>query len=480
MSFIYFSEQEKQAANESDIVSFLQRQGQEVKRCGREYMWDSPSGKVSINGSEWYSQYERVGGGAVSFVQKFFDASYPNAIKALIGYASGQEINNKTYSFSRKEKEKAIPAEVKLPEASPDMHRLYGYLLHERCLDREVVHAFIHKGILYEDAVNHNAVFVGLDEKGVARHVQKRSTVPQSSFKNNLEGSDAAYAFHHIGTSDRLYVFEAPIDMLAFISLHKAGWEQHSYVALCSTADCAAIRMLKTYPNLKSVYLCLDHDSAGIEGAYRVAESIHALGDYSVWRKMPEHKDWDEDLKALHGKEAIPASEHQKLNAFLEQCEKLPAFVDENHKAFESVAKSKGYVVEKTFEKLRSELEKSDSDIDPRTTQKRLGKMAVICLGFCCCRDGQTQKAFNIDDTIGQIRSAYKPHQDIGDSTRQAKELKQSLASLEKDIRGKETLSASEMTAQKEKVCSFTMECLRLASTLGREQEQTPLTLHLA
>ena len=99
MSFIYFSEQEKQAANESDIVSFLQRQGQEVKRCGREYMWDSPSGKVSINGSEWYSQYERVGGGAVSFVQKFFNASYPNAIKALIGDASGQEINNKTYSY---------------------------------------------------------------------------------------------------------------------------------------------------------------------------------------------------------------------------------------------------------------------------------------------------------------------------------------------------------------------------------------------
>ena len=182
MSFIYFSEQEKQAANESDIVSFLQRQGQEVKRCGREYMWDSPSGKVSINGSEWYSQYERVGGGAVSFVQKFFNASYPNAIKALIGDASGQEIDNKAYSYSRKEREKEVPTEVKLPEASPDMHRLYGYLLHERCLDRDVVHAFIHEGILYEDAVNHNAVFVGLDENGVARHVQKRSTVPQSSF----------------------------------------------------------------------------------------------------------------------------------------------------------------------------------------------------------------------------------------------------------------------------------------------------------
>ena len=29
------------------------------------------AGKVTIKGCEWFSQYERVGGGAVSFVQKF-------------------------------------------------------------------------------------------------------------------------------------------------------------------------------------------------------------------------------------------------------------------------------------------------------------------------------------------------------------------------------------------------------------------------
>lgn len=139
-------------------------------------------------------------------------------------------------------------------------------------------------------------------------------------YKGNVTGSDIAYAFHYVGTSDRLYVFEAPIDMLAYISMNKQGWEQHTYTALCSTADCAAIRLLKTYPNIKNVYLCLDHDSAGIEGAYRVAESIHDLGDYSVWRKMPKNKDWDEDLKELYGKPAIPSSEHRKLQLFRQIC----------------------------------------------------------------------------------------------------------------------------------------------------------------
>lgn len=94
--------------------------------------------------------------------------------------------------------------------------------------------------------------------------------------------------------------------MLAYISMHKQGWEQHSYVALCSTADRAALQMLKDNPHLKTIYLCLDNDSAGQIGCQRVAESIHALGNYTIWRLKPQNKDWDEDLKVLHGREAIP------------------------------------------------------------------------------------------------------------------------------------------------------------------------------
>lgn len=237
MPYILFSEQEKQSANASDIRSFLASLGQEVKRSGREYTWESPSGKVSINGSEWYSQYERVGGGAVSFVQKFFGASYPDAVRSLLGSCAGQIPSEQSNTF-RQSRSKETQTELVLPERSTDMRRLYGYLLNERCLDRDVVYAFIHAGMLYEDALNHNAVFVGTDENGKPRHIQKRSTNPQSDYKGNVTGSDIAYAFHHVGTSDRLYVFEAPIDMMAYISMNKQGWERHSYRYCLQKGEC--------------------------------------------------------------------------------------------------------------------------------------------------------------------------------------------------------------------------------------------------
>lgn len=194
MPYILFSEQEKQSANASDIRSFLASLGQEVKRSGREYTWESPSGKVSINGSEWYSQYERVGGGAVSFVQKFFGASYPDAVRSLLGSCAGQIPSEQSNTF-RQSRSKETQTELVLPERSTDMRRLYGYLLNERCLDRDVVYAFVYAGTLYEDAPNHNAVFIGTDENGKPQHIQKRSTNPQSDYKGNVTGSDIAYAF---------------------------------------------------------------------------------------------------------------------------------------------------------------------------------------------------------------------------------------------------------------------------------------------
>ena len=92
--------------------------------------------------------------------------------------------------------------------------------------------------------------------------------------------------------------------------MHKNDWENHSYVALCSTADRAALQMLKDNPQLKTVYLCLDNDNAGLLGCERISKAIHELGEYSVWRVPPQNKDWDEDLKALNGREAIPAEQN--------------------------------------------------------------------------------------------------------------------------------------------------------------------------
>ena len=282
MPYIHFSEQEKELAKQADIVRFLQVHGEQVKRTGKEFAWDSPAGKVTIRENQWYSQYEQTGGGAVKFLRKFFGMTYPEAVRSLLGESAGQEIR-----AAGKEKPTPEPKNFSPPPPHSDMRRLYAYLLNERGIDRDIIHAFTHEGLLYEDAVNHNVCFVGKDDNGTVRHLHKRATNPLSDFKGNITGSDAEYAFHYSGRSDRLYVFEAPIDLLAFLTLYPAGWQEHSYVALCSTADRAALRMLKDHLQLKQVYLCLDHDSAGIEGAYRIADSIHSLGEYQVYRLFP-------------------------------------------------------------------------------------------------------------------------------------------------------------------------------------------------
>jgi len=296
-----FTDQERQLANEVDIVSYLRSKGEHVKKNGKEYLWEAPTGAVTISGNKWFSQYELKGGYSVEFAKKFFDLSYPEAVSDLLG-DSGMMFVPQT----EKKKEKK---EFVVPEANDNNNRLFYYLTKERLISRNIVNFFVGEGLIYEDKDYHNAVFVGKDEDGNIRHIQKRATHPSSTFKGNVEGSDSKYSFNYIGESEKLFVFEAPIDMLAYLTLYPQNWKNNSYVALCSTADHAVVRILENYPNIKDVYLCLDHDTAGIAGAKRIADKVHEMGDYEVWRMFPKCKDWDEDLYSKHGRDAIEASE---------------------------------------------------------------------------------------------------------------------------------------------------------------------------
>lgn len=111
------------------------------------------------------------------------------------------------------------------------MRRLYGYLLNERCLDRDVVHAFVHEGLLYEDVPNHNAVFVGTDENGKPRHVQKRSTNPQSDFHDdsNICSSDTSSSMAKIQGVEGLentqfYIYLQYCKQCDILILHYSGY----------------------------------------------------------------------------------------------------------------------------------------------------------------------------------------------------------------------------------------------------------------
>ncbi len=54
-------------------------------------------------------------------------------------------------------------------------------------------------------------------------------------------------------------------------------------------------QMLRTYPQIRQVYLCLDNDVAGHSASERM-ESYLRAEDISAMRLVPVRKDWNEDL----------------------------------------------------------------------------------------------------------------------------------------------------------------------------------------
>ena len=96
-----------------------------------------------------------------------------------------------------------------------------------------------------------------------------------------------------------VYVFEAPIDLLSFISLYQKDWRMHSYVALCGVAEHALLQLLSDVSQVKRIALCLDNDKAGIQARERIKQRLSERGYRDVFPLFSQQKDWNEDLQAL-------------------------------------------------------------------------------------------------------------------------------------------------------------------------------------
>ena len=282
----YFSPEQKEIAQRTDLVELLRSQGETLKPSGSEYEWKYQGQKVTVRRNLWYHQYEQLGGDAVAFVRKFLGKSYMEAMEYLLRY-NGIPLPEIRSGEERKGFE--------LPAANQNMNRVFAYLVTQRGISREVVYAFVHKRMIYESAKHHNVVFVGYDPEGNPRHAHKRSTAKEGSFKSNAAGGQPEYSFHWHGTGDKLFLFEAPIDMLSYITLHPEGWRQNSYAASCSVSDRVLFQMLRDNPGLQLVYICFDSDEPGQSAAQRISDKLFLRGVKSEIL-VPARKDWNEDL----------------------------------------------------------------------------------------------------------------------------------------------------------------------------------------
>ena len=281
---MYYTQEQIDRANQADLVSFLQSQGEQLTRAGNEYRWKRHD-SLTVRGNKWDRHSQSKGGAPIDFVMEFFGKSFTEAVELLTGEkgAAPPPDRPSPTPFS----------DFRLPPRSPDNCIARNYLTAARRIDEDVSGYFFATGDIYEEAAHHNAVFVGRDKDGVPRYAHQRSTA--GNLRLDVKGSDKAFNFCYRGEGERLFVFEAPIDLLSFLCLFKKDWQKQSYLALGGVGDKALMCFLSDRPNIKTVYLCLDSDKAGNDACSRLVKLMPE--GYTVHRLIPLFKDWNEVLQ---------------------------------------------------------------------------------------------------------------------------------------------------------------------------------------
>lgn len=272
------------------ITAILDKMGEGYKTEGKWRVWIFNGEPIAIDGNHYYNRYTKKKGDSIQFLLDYFQMEFKTAISYLL--------NETSFSLNAYSQiETPFPKkDFSLPKKRNNSFCAENYLVYTRHIDKTVVNVFLKKGLIYENEYNnfHNVVFVGKDPSGRPRHAHVRGT-RKTTYRRDQAGSDKRFSFNWVGTNEVVYLFEAPIDLLSYISLHPDRWQENSYVAACGVSDDAILQFLTDHSKISKVFLCFDNDSSGKTANESIKKTLEDK-EYKVTILVPDHKDWNEDL----------------------------------------------------------------------------------------------------------------------------------------------------------------------------------------
>ena len=290
-----FTDTEMQIAKETDLPELLTHLGYQVRRIGRYHTTVEMDSLRIKDRRKWFRYSQNTGGDAITFLQQFCGKSFSEAVEYLLAFHGRARDSPAKAASSVKRDEVQKP--FALPPRNTDDRRVFAYL-HKRGIAPQVIRQFLNSGLLYEDAVHHNCVFVGRNESGQAKYAGLRGTydLDGPGFKGDAPGSDkkTGFSLPHDPRSDLVLVFEAPIDLMSYLTLHR---NTPNALALCGLYDGALQTYLQAHPEIRRIALCLDADEPGQKAAQQLQEKYQLQG-YAVTVEKPRcGKDWNEYLQ---------------------------------------------------------------------------------------------------------------------------------------------------------------------------------------
>ncbi|MEA4895891.1 MAG: DUF3991 and toprim domain-containing protein [Oscillospiraceae bacterium] len=317
----YTNAQYDLARYESSALEYAKAAGYRLEKKGGWWTMKEHDSFVFAPNGMWFWNSHDMKGGAIEFLTQIEHKSLVEAILTLCGESAQEQrssIPAAQFAKSNEQPEEKKPFE--LPPKADNYKRLFAYLCGARGLDKEIVQELVKQGVLYE-GVNkyenpktgeisyiHNAVFLGLNDEGIAVNGFERGISTYSSYKGEIESSDKFYPFLMKGDKnvDTLAIFEASIDAISHATIEKMDNHDYSNMDRISTGGNAPkevyLNYLGKHPNIKNILVCTDSDSAGTKFAVTIRDELHEAGytpenGYHCERQIPTgHKDFNEYL----------------------------------------------------------------------------------------------------------------------------------------------------------------------------------------
>lgn len=299
---ITVSREEVEAAKDCSLTTLATEMGYTVEKRGAHYSLKEMDSLIIYNDRTWKRWSEKgdiIAGSTIDFVMAFGNVNtVEEAVQSIIDRSIPMSAR-----FTYPERQPQSKPFV-LPERNTDQRALFGYLIKNRGLSQEIVHEFVHKGLIYEEASHHNIVYVGKAPDGTVKYAGMRGTADAygKKFQCDVPGNNKNYGVNIVNQeSDVLKVFEAVIDCMSYIDM--TGERDTNKLVLGMVADNPLEQFLKDYNHIHEICFCLDNDAAGRKAIYGdektqgLKDKYEALG-YKVTVSLPETgKDYNEMLQ---------------------------------------------------------------------------------------------------------------------------------------------------------------------------------------
>lgn len=299
----YYTKEQIERARSVDLLTYLQtHEPTELVKLKGDTYCTREHDSLKISNGKWMWWSKGFGGAsALDYLIKVRGMKFTDAVEKILH----GEVARPPVFMQEKQPDKV--RRLLLPEKSETDNHVISYLT-RRGIDRDLIDACIHRGVLYESLPFHNCVFVGFDEKGIARYACYRST-NDMKIMGDAAGSDKRYSFRTTVNGSKLHVFECPIDLLSYMTLKKmetGRWLPEPMLSLGGVYEpnadpdrrrlpVALQNMLYNHPEVTVISLHLDNDQVGRAAAWAIDQQLKSK--YNItYEPSPKGKDFNDYL----------------------------------------------------------------------------------------------------------------------------------------------------------------------------------------